>query len=512
MRKILTITTLLLGFVLLFLALRFHLVLLMTESPQEYRENTFVALTDFMVVGGIPYTEEAMPAYMNVYGIAYPAIVYPFAKIFGSTYALHRIVNAFFLFLALYVVYRVLRRENLDRMKSLFLVVIWYTTFLLTIFDVLSRSDGFGIFLYMTTLAIPWWSKFSNKSLILAVVTTVLSFYTKQYFVLGGIFLALYIFLFLSKKKSLIFSAGASCLFLTSAILIHIFMPYYFFNTILFHLKNARYLTSHLILQIQEFSYLNFGLIFLMAMFAGWKVATIRKIQWERFFPVPKHLFDWKKGVFQIPLNYWTVLLAFSVIVVVGKFGGHDGNFLSYFVELIGPLLIIVTALVWKQFPNKAISGLCIAGTLCILIARTSQFGIEDKKSIDDNWTEWKGIINVCNDVYVPGPFARIAHENGSKVYDAGHGEYFTKPITKFMIPTFPDPRPVFNAYLHELERKITGKEFDCIVRIKNYASYDYLYTGHLSYFIGQNYDLIEVKPLKMYYHQSIPFEVWKRK
>lgn len=512
LKNFLSVATILCAVILFFLSFRFHLTLIATESPQEYRENTFVALTDFMLTGGKPYTAEAMPAYMNVYGILYPAIVFPFAKLFGSTYFLHRTINAVFLFLTCGILYGVIRRIRLERWKTITLLTTWYTTLLLTTFDVISRSDGLGIFLFMMTLTVPWWGKFSRKSLLIAGISTILSFYAKQYFVLGGIFLALYLFLFRSKKSGVLFASGVAAGFLVSAITVQFFMPYYFFNTVLFHLKNARYLVGHLINQIQEFSYIQSGFLLLMIMFAGFKLSTQKNIGNVSSLMRRFNFSSWGKSLVQASPNYWAVSFVFAVLVVVGKLGGHDGNFLSYFVELIGPLLLICTAFIWKWYPNEVVSGLCVLGTLGILIMKTQQFGIEDTKVIHDNWQEWETIISECQDAYVAGPFVRIARENGSNVYDAGHAEYFTKPITKFAIPTFPDPRPVFNVYLHELERKISGKEFDCIVRIRNYTSYDYLYTSHLLYFTEQNYDLSQVKPLRMYYHQALPFEVWKRK
>ena len=53
--------------------------------------------TDALVKGLNPYDMSLQPQLMNQYGIIYPLLVWPWAKIFGTTMLIHRMVTAFFI-------------------------------------------------------------------------------------------------------------------------------------------------------------------------------------------------------------------------------------------------------------------------------------------------------------------------------------------------------------------------------------------------------------------------------
>ena len=74
----------------------YHFKLIHCPVPLEYRESAVVMQTRLMLTGENPYDIAHQPLYANAYGFGYYSIVYPFARLFGPGFVVHRAVSGFF--------------------------------------------------------------------------------------------------------------------------------------------------------------------------------------------------------------------------------------------------------------------------------------------------------------------------------------------------------------------------------------------------------------------------------
>src|SRR4051812_8085724 len=72
----------------------YHCHLVNFPYPNTYREGALMTTTEALVRGKNPYALALQPQYTNVYGIVYPLFVWPWAKLFGISMVVHRIVVA----------------------------------------------------------------------------------------------------------------------------------------------------------------------------------------------------------------------------------------------------------------------------------------------------------------------------------------------------------------------------------------------------------------------------------
>jgi hypothetical protein len=125
--------------------IRYHFLLVTFPYPLEYREGAILFVTDLLLEGENPYALQNMPLAMNVYGINYHLIVYPFARLWGATFLVHRAVSAVFILLSLPIFFVILRRHRAGVLYSLAAVLILYAS-LLYRYTPLARPDGVGFF------------------------------------------------------------------------------------------------------------------------------------------------------------------------------------------------------------------------------------------------------------------------------------------------------------------------------------------------------------------------------
>jgi hypothetical protein len=88
---------------LLFLGIqlfRYHYELITFPYLVDSFESAMLLTTDLMLKGENPYALENMPLAINVYGINYHLVVYPFARLWGATLLVHRAVAGFFILLS----------------------------------------------------------------------------------------------------------------------------------------------------------------------------------------------------------------------------------------------------------------------------------------------------------------------------------------------------------------------------------------------------------------------------
>ncbi len=211
----------------------FHARFLNLPGPQETRESSIPLTTGLLLKGGRPYNLDSSPAVTNVYGVVYNYALLPAAKIWGSTFLVHRAGSLIFLLMGAALLFAMLRKYRVGVGLALAGAAFYYL-FNATTYAICARPDTLGGAVMLAVLILvmpggggarPSWTK-----LVLSGALGVLAFYTKPYFVLAVPLAAAGLWVTSGLRLALIYSAIAGGLMLASLPLVNYFWPYYLFS------------------------------------------------------------------------------------------------------------------------------------------------------------------------------------------------------------------------------------------------------------------------------------------
>ena len=339
--------------------------------PQEILEPANVALTNLFRAGKSPYTLSALE--WEVPGINYD---YPFltglvaagiSAITGlETYVSHYLLSYLCIIFSGILGYCVIRKYAITTVAPvlgafLFMLCHWRFGF------VSAAPDDFGEFLFLLTLTLAVMPKIKNKPLWCAIGVT-LCFYTKQYFVFVAFGIFVY-FLFYSRKTAWKFFLYTFVINLAVGAVITIFWPLYWTYSIFFCyvgcFSGEGFGISYLLGQMKYLAAIFIGL------FAVLVVALVRVIKrikssgskLSKLMPTENDALS--LFVIEIPVMFLPLIF----------FGRNDGAFLSYFLQLWMPSVVIVALVAFERMKPEMkewIFGLIYVG----VVVFTVYFGI----------------------------------------------------------------------------------------------------------------------------------------
>jgi hypothetical protein len=184
----------------------------------EYRENAALLTSALQLEGKNFYSLQERPLHVNLFGGGYFWVSYPIARLFRNTYQNLRAVSVAFVLASCGMLIWGLRIDGCPWWAALSGGALLLSQ-LGQGLSVTAQPDGFGLFLLLSSLVIPYRNQFSPGSLAISAALSVLGFLTKSYCVLGLPLVCLYVFLFENKVKGLMFGlAGTLVLLLTLAV------------------------------------------------------------------------------------------------------------------------------------------------------------------------------------------------------------------------------------------------------------------------------------------------------
>ena len=181
-------------------------VIITTPYPGEYREGAVLLFTDFLIRGVNPLSLANHPLMTNNYGFLYNLVVLPFATVVGNTLAIHRIVSIVFLLASCALIALTLGKAGVAWPFSLASSAIFMAGLLFGVTP-LARPDTLGEFFFLLAVLIPWYRKFDSMSLLVSCVASVLAFLAKPYFIFSMAIVSMFLFLFVSKRKGIIYAS-----------------------------------------------------------------------------------------------------------------------------------------------------------------------------------------------------------------------------------------------------------------------------------------------------------------
>lgn len=450
--------------------LAYHYRFIVYPFPNEYREGAMMTTTAGLVRGVNPFDLQNQPQYMNDYGIFYPLVVYPFAKIFGVTMAVHRVVTAFFIWAICGLMLGVMRRLKADLLLQLTAVVMFYACALYPgTTTPMANPSALGVFLFLCALLIPWSRGFSWPTLLLSAVLGILGYYTKPYCLLSVPMLAVYLFFFVSKRKAVWFFLVFAVLAFLSVLFVDHQWNTYFADCFFLHTNPGWMSWGQSVRQLQAF-------VAMHNMVLGVSGAALAV-----YFFKDRHD-GWKRpgGRWQMSfILYCTIVCSLVLVFWLGK---HEEAYLWYYFHLLSPFLLICMAVTLSRQLTWALFLVPLLVWNCWAVSREPVGVRLDAR--DENWVSAAKLISTHHDILNSPLIAPLLVEQNKPVYDNGLSEYFKKggyrdnALIKRLFPS--DGRIILRhyAFMNEVREKIKRRGFDLVMIAFDYAP---LVPGELS-------------------------------
>ena len=431
----------------------------------EYREGATLLFTQGILEGKNIFSLNQAPLYTNGYGVVYNLIVLPFAKLFGNTLCIHRIFTALFSYASSGLVFYFIYKKNKNTLAGLFGGILFIISQLYWVIPT-ARADAAGLFLLLLSVFIPYSHSFSLRSLALSAIIGLISFYTKPYFLISIPIIASYLFLFISKKKSLIFSGISIVIFLISVFIVNHFYETYFYNVVYVHTQIVSDQISHAIRQLYQFLLAYFPLII-----AGILILFSEKTSCED--GVASAFNEWKKSMqfnlldFPEPLikpktdmvGYFLLCSTLAIFLALGR---HIGNYMVYLFQLMTPFLIVL--ILGRLTPANPYRNLI----LLFLVVNIISFRADYILNIDQSdWQKAEEYIKSSHKVLNSPPLTSILLKENKPIIDSGQTQYFFVPldyISNYFLPNSAAIKDIQNNYKQAVQSEIRNQIYDYVM------------------------------------------------
>lgn len=468
--------------ILAFLAIAvYHLVYwLLIPYPNDFREGAGVHVSYLFTEGFNPFSDQSPTNSFYMYGFVMPLLASLYERIFGyDGYFPLRLIALLSNIGCACIIEVIVRKITSKQFPGglafcLMIPTGWICT------ELLGRPDTLGLFLALAAVTFFSLGK-SFLSNLIAAVSLILVFYTKQYFIL----LSIPIFfggLFINAKRAFQLALLSSMLMLFSIPLVNLISPFYFPMSILTYGETLMSL-GRLVYQIQDFSLLFWPLI-IMVMFGGYSMFFKSEFRFNRNFTSggPVFVLKTKNGDDTCPqIIFWTILLVINSIFILWL-GQNVGAFRSYFLQLLLPPLIVCAAFFYDKMKDTLHGGHwfpIVVSVVCLLIpARGAYFSHPFKPKETQAWVECLALLEPKSGrILLQAPV--FVHEalkynisdfqNGLFAVDwldaAQNKVNSVHPfIEKLFFASTPDLISRCNSFVEKCHQKISDKEYSKVV------------------------------------------------
>lgn len=450
-----------------------HYQLVVFPTLLDYNEGAMPMITQTIMSGDSPYSLASQPARISVYPPLYNLVVAPVAVVLGNSLTVHRLVAGGFILASVMLCCWATQRSSRSVSASLAAAVIMYAG-LLYYSTPIASPNSVGLFFFLLSITIAWFGRFTRTSLGLALVAGLLAFFGKQYFVASLGYIALYLFLFVSKKKAVLFGLSSGLAFIASILLVQHSSPYFVDNTI-FSVSKATSLigsTETLLKQLLTFSKTYLALFVLLA------IACVRAVYFilkQRPASLSAPVAAGKRSIFNVreldePLidhqpDYFWFCFACSLGIIVFVIGRNPGNHMTYLFQLMAPFFLIsVFTVVARADFLKWLAPPLILYSLYISYSMLPGDFSHDTQG----WDRLKSALAGKTRVYASPVALPLLVENGSQIYNNGHTGYAYYGRFKPMLFRKAQPEEtnaaLWEAHVKRIHNGIAQKEFEMIV------------------------------------------------
>ncbi len=403
------------------------------DYPNELREGVNIEFTLALLEGKNPYGKqwihEQIPGPCYLYPFLYCSVVAAMAKVFPfDIIFLHYSLT----FLSMIVSGGIISFLVKEQTKTKIAPVLAFPLALMFHWRygyVGAVPDSFGFLLF--TLAIFFATREGRRNRVpVNGVITVLLFYVKQYYILIAGILILY-YLKESKRKAVQYIFFCALCTLLSAFVVTLCFPTYW--TYAFYLLKGTevyFSKKQFLYVLEQFAYIMtiYGIFFILILYRIYKLGREGKLSCQ-----------WKIKNLEEPLlslgienKEWIQWCHFFVSGFgLFYFGLNDGAYLTYYLQLFAPCLVILGLIAWEEIflvkaERKKIVFLGVYGMIAMLSLflshRRLPFHKLNKEDIEA-WTQaYRYLDSYSNEeIYHSPTTAFFAFKNHQYVYDTGH-------------------------------------------------------------------------------------------
>jgi hypothetical protein len=502
-----------------FILLTYHYKLLIHPFPSEIREGGELLTIKALGNNINPFALTNLPIYYNLYGIVYPLIGEQFAAFFGNTLFTGRLISAIAICFSLILIFIALKNQKINLWYCFFGVLIFYANILFSVTPI-TRPDSLGMLFFLMSFVIPVFYRFNYTSLFIGLLFCILSFYTKQYFFVGYVFLIFYLFVFKSIKKAIVIFISFICLFIISTLLIARFYDCYFYNTVLSQFLVANNNHLYAFLQLLIFFLTNSGLTFILLIIVIMSMVSKKAIQSSiksgeskliiKRNPVGDIIrnLKWDKGLFTNEIHPYNFLFCCLLLFLILKLGGNGGAYMTYYYQLLSFLFVIIVLKQPFKFSKNLfylfiLISLCTSGSLYL-------FNNDYSKSDDDNWKRINEMILSSKNIFSTEEVAPLLIEHGDVPYYSGYTDtFYASTISTKFNKWFPFIKLLKEKddYFHQtIKDNIAYKKFDLLIINSKYSNDN-------KSLISLTYKIREFIDINFYHtHEKIKLIVWEPK
>ncbi len=447
-----------------------HALLVSHELPLDYNEGGMLVITGTISDGGNPFAIESQPARTSVYPVLYNLLVAPATIVFGNNLPLHRTIAALFIVASCVICFLLCRNRLVSRIDSAVAASLFYAA-LLYYSTPIASPNGLGLFLFLSAIAIPYLCGFSKRTLAATIGCGVLAYFTKQYFLASLGYVAVYVFLAVSKKHAILFSLSALGILFVSLLLVGYTSPYFLDNTFFSLRSSARVFAdySHVFSQFTAYIGIYYPL-FAILLIAGVSQLRVNKriegtghdswSDWCRF-----NFSAINKPFLTIKPDYMLVCMMCSIVIIGFSLGANPGNHLTYLLQLITPFLLVCAFGVFLEVPRWR----QVFQILLILMMYNSYAMLDTDLSVNGkNWKKIRRYIAAADDIYASTLVLPEIVRKSGPIYADGHTRYFPAGAIKpaFFVKTEPlETVPaLWERHVRLIEKKILNQEYDLIL------------------------------------------------
>ncbi len=458
------------------------------DIPNEYREAANVLLTKAFLDGGTPYALSAFsgetPCFIYLYGPLYSMVTALLSFLVPvDLILLHYLVTLVCMLVSAWAGARIVRRytKSVTAPAAAFLFLLvchWRYSFVNAV------PDSMGIMLMMLTLLVLSSETFRYKPIVCASLTAA-AFFAKQYFLLIAGTAFLY-FLIYERKNALRYARDGILIALALALVISLKSPLFWTYTLYLAKgpgdgvgskvtsEGAR-ISSNLYNFRQIMSLGGLFLPLFIAETAGVIVSFV------------------KKKLSRIDLLL-LLHLAVSGICLTGYLGKNGGAWLSYYLELFAPALVLSSIIMLEKFlpegelalPRKTavflfLFYLFFLGFTCLRIEQRLPKTPESAENYAD-WAEAERIIREHSDgdTYLYPHLAYFGLEEGQYVYNSGQPFVVSEKFYRRYRESerdqklFPHAETVFTSHLSYREavrERVRRGEYSLLTYVPDYPA-----------------------------------------
>jgi hypothetical protein len=428
-----------------------HLRMVVSPAPQEMREGAIIWITRLILEGRNPYALAELPASTNAYGIAYHLVVLPFARLFGNGYTVHRAVSAAAIAGSCALIYRLLRSEGTDRVLAAVGVMLFYASSLYFVAP-LARPDGLGVLFCMASVTWLFVDDLTPRWFLVGLGFAMLALLTKVYLAFPPFVISLYVFLFVSPKRGLIYGLTTIGLSIAVLLIATMFYPAYISVSLIDNINSSTYYdVDHLKRQTLDWLSYSLPLTVGLVVILFRAVANGSVLRRMRTRPSP-----------------FAFASAVNGAVFLAVFGGHPGAHMTYLFQLVTPLLMV--ALLPHLDEQSWARALVIVALPIAFVMNAPYFPLTFGRFRDAEAAaaQLSDAIRSHRHVLGSTEVAGAIALSGQPVFDSGHSQYFGAAGSDRRWPGLVPAASLqarWDSFQREIDTGITGERFDLIIR-----------------------------------------------